>query len=42
MTKLISEMSAREIRLLWINARRDANRTARRLGFRNYAEWQGE
>lgn len=31
-----------EARLARINLRRLQNATARRLGFKNYAEWQGE
>lgn len=42
MPKLISQMTAREVRALWIKTRREQNATARRLGFRNFKEWQGE
>lgn len=42
MNKLISEMTAREIRLTQIKVRRDANAMARLRGFRNYAEMCGE
>ena len=42
MTKLISEMTAREVRALQIATRRLQNATARRLGFRNFKEWQGD
>ena len=42
MTKLISEMTAREIRARWIQVRREKNAIARRLGFKNFQEWQGE
>lgn len=42
MTKLIQDMTAREVRALRIQTRRNANATARRLGFRNVAEWLGE
>lgn len=40
MTKLVREMSSREVRAMWIAARRQRNATARKLGFRNYREWQ--
>jgi len=36
--KLISEMTPREVRALWIATRRAQNKIARSLGFRNYAE----
>ncbi len=36
--KLISEMTSREIRALWITTRRRQNAIARSRGFRNYAE----
>lgn len=42
MTKLISEMTAREIRAMQIAVRREENATARRLGFKNFKSWQGE
>ncbi len=42
MTKLISEMTPAEVRLMRIQGRRERNAIARRLGFNNYAEWQGE
>lgn len=42
MPKLISEMTAREIRAMRIQVRREQNATARRLGFKNFKEWQGE
>ncbi len=42
MNKLISEMTAHEVRAMWIATRRLQNATARRLGFKNYAEWQGD
>lgn len=38
MNKLISQMTAREVRVLWIATRRDQNAMARSRGFRNYAE----
>lgn len=40
--KLISEMTAREVRARWIQVRRRQNATARRLGFKNYKAWQPE
>ena len=42
MTKLISEMTSREIRAMQIAVRRQQNATARRLGFKNFKEWQGD
>ena len=33
---------ARKCRLEWVRVRRHQNATARRLGFRNFKEWQGE
>ena len=36
--KLISQMTAREFRLMKIMGRRERNRIARSRGFRNYAE----
>lgn len=42
MPKLISEMTAREVRALHIATRRRQNATARRLGFKNYKAWQPE
>ena len=38
--KLIREMSNDEVRLMRVLVRRYQNATARRLGFRNFAEWQ--
>lgn len=42
MPKLISEMTAREIRARWIEVRRENNAIARRLGFKNAAAWLGD
>jgi hypothetical protein len=40
--KLIRDMTPEEVRARRIALRRLQNATARRLGFKNYAEWQGE
>lgn len=40
MTKLIDQMTAREIRARRIEIRRLQNATARSLGFKNFKEWQ--
>jgi len=42
MTKLISEMSFREIRAERIQSRRRRNAMARSMGFRNYAQMTGD
>lgn len=42
MPKLISEMTTREVRALKIETRRKQNAIARRLGFKNFNEWQGD
>lgn len=41
-SKLIREMSSREIRTAWIQLRREKNATARRLGFKNDRAWHPE
>lgn len=38
----IDAFKSRQVRARWIAVRRNQNATARRLGFRNFAEWQGE
>lgn len=42
MTKLIKDMTAREVRAMQIKARRVQNAAARSRGFRNFAEMVGE
>lgn len=42
MPKLISEMTAREIRARRIAVQREKNAIARKLGFKNFKEWQGD
>lgn len=38
--KPLSEATDRDIRIEWAKVRRLQNAMARKLGFRNYAEWQ--
>lgn len=40
--KLICDMTPAEVRAQRIAVRRLQNATARRLGFKNFKEWQGE